>query len=469
MRKSLFAHGVMIATLQAGPLLMGTVPGLDPAELRVTTFAANVGFVYGLAKADDGSLLAGVSGSSQGLFDGTPASVLRFVDANFDGIADGPGVPVISGLPGVITAVQRVGSLLAVGTLSFTSSSSQISFFAPGATPDAPYVPVGQLDFDFGRFWEHASPGLAARPTPGVPDSYDVFVNVGSAANHAASGSLLVSGLGLTNVSVPGDSIFLFRIDTGNSVLSSEAPLRVAGGIRNAVAMGFEPESGDFYFADNGIDGPLDFNEPLSADELNRIAAADLGLGTIDFGFPNSYVTYRTGVVVGGGTQPLVAFQPLGNPLTGSESEGAGGLAFSPPGFPSALRGGVFVGFHGKSCCGIANEENPVVYVDLSTGQYYHFISNDDPYVGAIDSLLASGNSLFLADLTTGNIFQITAVPEPASFVLMASAATLLCLRRRTRRLFQSPAVTISHDSGSGTGAFSSPSNETSLMKSQPV
>lgn len=414
----------------ASPLLLGPVPGLDPAELRVTQFASNVGFVYGLARADDGALLAGVSGSTY-LFSGAPASVLRFVDANADGVADGPGTPVIGGLPGVITAVQRVGPLLAVGTLSLDSASSRISLFAPGATPDAPYVAVGQLDFDFGQFWLHASPGLAVRETPGQLGHYDLMVNVGSATNDALGGPLNVSGLGLASQSVPGGSIFLFRLDLTGANPTSEAPVQVASGIRNAVAMGFHPVTGDFYFADNGIDGLVDGNEPLSADELNRIRANDLGQGTVDFGFPNSYVTYRTGVVVGGGTQPLIAFQPLGDPNTGSESEGAAGMAFSPSLFPAALRNGWFVGFHGKSCCGLANEENPVVYVDLNTGKYYHFVSNDDPFVGAIDSLYATQDSLFLADLTQGTIYQVTAVPEPVSAVPVAVLLAYLVRRRR--------------------------------------
>ncbi len=416
--------------MDASPLLLGPVPGLDPAELRVTQFASNVGFVYGLARADDGALLAGVSGSTY-LFSGAPASVLRFVDANADGVADGPGTPVIGGLPGVITAVQRVGPLLAVGTLSLDSASSRVSLFAPGATPDAPYVAVGQLDFDFGQFWLHASPGLAVRGTSGQPGHYDLMVNVGSATNDAVGRPLNVSGLGLASQSVPGGSIFLFRLDLTGANPTSEAPVQVASGIRNAVAMGFHPVTGDFYFADNGIDGLVDGNEPLSADELNRIRANDLGQGTVDFGFPSSYVTYRTGTVVGGGTQPLIAFQPLGDPNTGSESEGAAGMAFSPSLFPAALRNGWFVGFHGKSCCGLANEENPVVYVDLNTGNYYHFVSNDDPFVGAIDSLYATQDSLFLADLTQGTIYQVTAVPEPVSAVPVAVLLAYLVRRRR--------------------------------------
>ena len=158
---------VNIAVATAAPIMLGPIPGLDPNQLRITTFASAIGPIYGMARADDGALLAGVSGRP--FFGGGPAQVLRFVDANFDGIADGPGTAVIGGIPGIITAVQRVGALLAVGTQSESFSSSRISLFAPGATPNAPYTLVGQLDFSFGQFWGHASPGLAPSPTGPIP------------------------------------------------------------------------------------------------------------------------------------------------------------------------------------------------------------------------------------------------------------------------------------------------------------
>ncbi len=66
---------------------------------------------------------------------------------------------------------------------------------------------------------------------------------------------------------------------------------------------------------------------------------------------------------------------------------------------------------------GIPNEENPVVYVDLTTTNYFQFIGNDEPGIGHLDGLLPTDDSLFLADLTatgdtnaggdTGAIYQI--------------------------------------------------------------
>ena len=202
--------------------------------------------------------------------------------------------------------------------------------------------------------------------------------------------------------------------------------------------MGFRPATGDLYFADNGIDGLSDANIPVSVDTLNRVTLAQLPGPTLDFGFSDNYTEYRTGNVIGTLTNPpLIAFQPLGNPQTGSKSEGPSGLAFSPTNFPSPLANGVFIGFHGRQdSVGVANDENPVIFVDLATNQYFHFIDNNDPNVGHIDSLFSTADSLFLADFastnggTSGIVYQISAVPEPGTLALSLTALGIVWLRR---------------------------------------
>lgn len=145
-------------------------------------------------------------------------------------------------------------------------------------------------------------------------------------------------------------------------------------------------------------------------------------IGVPDFGFPGDYIEYRTSQRVGsGGVQPLVAFQPLPTP-NGSESEGSAGVAFAPTGFPAGLTNGIFVGFHGQSSlAGGANDENPVVFYDLGTGEYFHFIENRQASVGHLDTFLSTSDSLFVADLSstggfgssgTGVIYQVQHRPS---------------------------------------------------------
>ena len=218
------------------------------------------------------------------------------------------------------------------------------------------------------------------------------------------------------------DSLYMVTVqDTGSSVNFSNLT-QIATGLRNAAGIAFHPTTQDLYFAENGIDGLIDGNEPLSADELNRIPAFEIGASVPNFGFSGSYIEYRTGNVIGGtGVQPLVAFQPIPNPANGSESEGSAQIAFAPTAFPAAVSNGVFVGFHGKFFeGGTANEENPLVYYDLATGEYFHFISNDLANISHLNGLLSTADSLFAADLgnigsstSGGAIYQITAMSVP--------------------------------------------------------
>jgi hypothetical protein len=88
------------------------------------------------------------------------------------------------------------------------------------------------------------------------------------------------------------------------------------------------------------------------------------------------------------------------------------------------LNQGAFVGFHGRSQLGGPdNEENGVLWVDPATGEYFEFLRGQQPGVGHPNSLLAVGDSLFVADMATfgalsgtpsGAIYQITYVPEPS-------------------------------------------------------
>jgi hypothetical protein len=157
------------------------------------------------------------------------------------------------------------------------------------------------------------------------------------------------------------------------------------------------------------------------------IPAPDIGGSTVDFfGFPDNYTAYRTGTVVGGqGVQPLVAFQPQPDPFAGEESEGANDIAFAPPAFPEGLNNGIFIGFHGKfNRGGTNNEENPLVFVDLTRTNYFHFTAAAQPGVGHLDGLLSTGDSLYVADISTtgsmdngsglGAIYQIKSLVLPA-------------------------------------------------------
>ncbi|MGH7321995.1 MAG: PQQ-dependent sugar dehydrogenase, partial [Candidatus Rokuibacteriota bacterium] len=412
----LLALVVPAVPVSAQPFSVGGDPRVNPDDFRVTTFASGLNFPYGLERLSDGSILVGTSSPTGGSFFASTGELIRLVDADGNGGADGPGTVLVSGLPGGVTAVRVAGSLAFV--TSTQAGSERISVLRMGAAPADPYTLLGSIDFGFPSGWEHKSYALAVRPT-GTADTYELFFNVGSSANDDQT-SAVVAVSGLITGTLEGASIYRVTVHDGGGTPEVSALTRIAAGLRNAAGIAVHPVTGDLYFEDNGIDTPTNRNEPLSADELNRIAAADIG-GTIEhFGFPDTYIEYRTGAQIGAdGVQPLVAFQPI-PPPDGSESEGPAEIAFAPPRFPPGLDNGVFMGFHGKfALAGMANEENPLVFYDLETGEYFHFIGNDEPGVGHLDGLLATDNALFVADLSstggltgsgTGVIYKITAV-----------------------------------------------------------
>jgi len=403
-------------------------PGVNPDAFRITVFATNLYFPLGMARLSDGSLLVGVSQGSS--FWNSTGQILRLTDANHDGIADGPGSILYTGLPGGQTSLRVCGKLVFV---TGQGVNRPISVLRTGATPDAQLTFVGKITVNYpSGGWYHPHSALAVRPTPERVASCDLIFQLGSDQNFAkTTRTATISSAEITGASgtIEGESIYMLTLtDNGTNVVATNL-IQIAKGLRNAAGFAFHPVTGDLYFEDNGIDGLVDGNEPLSADELNWIPAAEIGNGSVrDFGFPTNYTAYRSGTIVGGGgIQPLVTFQPLPNPANGSESEGPNDIAFAPLAFPEGLNHGVFVGFHGKwSLAGIANEENPLVFVDLNTTNYFQFIGNDEPNIGHLDGLMSTEDSLFLADITaTGNtssggnrgvIYQIKSLVSRLSF-----------------------------------------------------
>lgn len=390
------------------PFIVGGDPRVDPADFRVTVFAIGLNFPYGMQQLEDGSLLVGTSrptSSDTPRFFASTGELVRLVDADGDGVADGAGAVLYAGLPGVVTSVRLAGNLVLVA--SAQPGSQRISILRRGAAAEEPFSFAGSLDLAFPSDWVHTCYALAVRPTEDRESTYEVFFNVGSRRNEKRTSDSIALG-GLLGGAVLGESIYRFEVrDTGESVEASKLTL-VATGLRNAAGIALHPGTGDLYFSDNGIDGLVDDNEPTSADEINRITIADVGGKVFDFGFSDDYIEYRTGLRVGSGaTPPIAVFQPI----DGSESEGPAEIAFAPPYFPPGLDNGIFIAFHGRSgAAGTDNEENPVVYYDLETGEYFHFVGNDEASLGHVDSLFATKDALFLADLSrTGRLDSLGA------------------------------------------------------------
>ncbi len=185
----------------------------------------------------------------------------------------------------------------------------------------------------------------------------------------------------------------------------------IASGIRNVFGLQFD-SNGDLWFSDNGMDALGPGQDPVQADELNRILAAQLtpGSSAVNFGFPTCFPAYGTGVhAVDNCTHPEAAFIPQTGPDGLMYSQGAAQIALAPSNFPAPFNGGIFVGFSGAS----GNTRNPVIYYDPTTGQYQYFVMGGS--MGNPLGLLATSNALYISDWGTGEIYQLTSLtPEPS-------------------------------------------------------
>jgi glucose/arabinose dehydrogenase len=290
--------------LSGPPFAVGGDPSVNPADFRVTTFASGLNYPKGLTTLSDGSMVVAVNNPNAGStsFYNSTGELLRFTDANGDGVADGPGKVLYNGLPGGVTAVHQAGEfLLATST---QTGSERISVLREGATPSAALTLVGSIAFTFPSPWEHTSFASVVRPTPGQPGNFDLIFNIGSQYNGVVIGSDgnvvldshgnptyqpttgTVGASGLVTATLKGDSLYMVTLhDQGGTPVMSNLK-QIASGLRNAASLAIDPATGDLYFADNGIDGNSGGNEAWSSDELDRIPAAQIG-GTVEyFGFP---------------------------------------------------------------------------------------------------------------------------------------------------------------------------------------
>ncbi len=448
----------------APPTPTPTVPGF-----AVTAFATGLDFPLGMVELDDGSLLVATAATPPGggSYFASPGQLLRLVDTDGDGVADGPpqAIATPTALPVALTSLERRGDLLFV-TSAANRSIEVLRLTGTGAALAA--NPTASLELAFptrprpgmaDAGWEHGTNALAVATVAGDPNATDLYFNVGSIVDdrrsEPAAGEQPTWSVGTAGGDLAPDAIHRVRItaDAAGGV-SIAAPELIAVGLRNAAGLAIHPATGDLWLQDNGIDGASSGagrGDALGADELNRILATDLGGAVEDFGFGRTYVDYRTGATVlhngatpadtAGLVDPLIAFTAA--PGT-DESEGAVEIAFAPAGFGSGYADGVFVAFYGEANQGGAgNEENPLVYADPVTGDFFDFFGVKEADLGHPSGLLATADALYLSDLATagglgagsagtGTIYRVAVIPEPATAALLLAVIPALLRRRRS-------------------------------------
>src|SRR5687768_3690863 len=185
---------IMVAAALASPPAHAEVRPLTPgggdprvhsAAFRSTVFATGLHYPYGMALLRDGSLLVGTTRPDAGgsYWTGT-GELLRLVDADQDGHADGPGQVLFTGLPPALTSVRRAPPFVLVTTSR--ADAARISVLREGPDASSPYTFAGALEIAFPPDWEHTTYALAVQPRP-RRGGHRVFFNVGSSGNASQS------------------------------------------------------------------------------------------------------------------------------------------------------------------------------------------------------------------------------------------------------------------------------------------
>jgi glucose/arabinose dehydrogenase len=391
-----FVAGLVALVSAPAMAQQNMLPLQEGVPLNANVFAEGLNFPVGMVVLPDGSLLVGSSNPTAGSYFSSTGELLRLTDLDGDGVADGEPTVVAADLAGMVTAVAVQGDLVFV--TSVESGRERIQILRATEDWSESYAALGEITFAF-RSFAHQSYGLATRPSPVDSNLIELYFNVGASGNDTDGRYVTVGGL--LDASLIDSSIYMTEVsDDGVTLLLSE-PVQIATGLRNAMAFGFHPETGDLWITDNGIDGLEDVWASYSADELNVIAASDIGGATVDFGFPSTFTVYDTGEVVGSdGVQPVVAFVPI----DGMENEGVASMVFTPASFAPVMGSGVMVGFHGQyDQWGPDNEENALLFVDLDSLDVSIVVPSGSPGVGHLDSLAASDDAIYVADMCVGD------------------------------------------------------------------
>jgi hypothetical protein len=459
----IFAAAAQCGTIAPFTLDFSQVGG--PSAASGITLASGLNFPYELSVSPNGSLLFGqtISDAASGLTYGwglDTAGTAWMLPGQGNG-AFGPPVAVSSSFSGIAVSVKSLSD----GVLVIDSGAAGGG--SPGGTGDRTMnfvSPAGQtigtLNFAYPsgcayECWEHGN-GMSLA-VPGTNGSNTIYFIVGSELDDSATiPAVSVSGMGLSNVSLNADSIYMMTVQStsGNSVVITSGPQQVATGLRNPFALNLD-SAGDLVIADNGIDGGHAVHE-LGADTIDEIPVNAIGQQIYDFGFPDSYTDYGTGQRVNGdpnAVPPVVSIIPsLDSGGIPQNCEGASASVFLAAGSLAfvGIEGGEVVSCDGNSgAAGITNTDNSVVYYDFASGQLIPILNGGNPEVGHIDGLASIGSDLFLLDsAASGSLDDLTgagqgaiyefdlasSAPEPGTWALGFAGIAFSILRWRRVR-----------------------------------
>jgi len=335
-----------------------------PTGFSVAYFAENVSGVRFMAVSPDGAVYASQPGRGR---------VVRLADANHDGKADGV-VEVVSGLSQPHGLAFHKGFLYVANTDGVVRVPLGANGVATGAPVYVNHFPGG------GGHW--------SRTIVFGADSA-MYVAIGSSCNLCVEETPERAAVLRFNEDGSGKRVY-------------------AMGLRNAVGLAVNPQTGALWASQNERDNLSPSHENLPPEEINIVSDG------ADYGWPYCYGNripnpeYNDAARCANTVAPALALQAHSAPL---------GMSFLAKAttFPDEYRGDLLVAYHGSW-----NRDTPtgakVVRVTVAGGKpvaVEDFItgwqkSNGDRWGRPVDVVVAADGSVLVSDDASGAIYRVT-------------------------------------------------------------
>ncbi len=330
-----------------------------PAGFCASVFADELGRARHLAVGDDGTVYVALRQPSRG------GGVVVLRDDDGDGRSDRQDR--FSDLGG--TGIEVRGR-----ELYFGSDTAVVRYrLAAGAL--APKGPPEVVVEGFPAQIQHAAKSLALDG-----EKRHLYVNVGAPSNACQEEMRTRGSRGLDPCPQLERHGGIWRFDARRTGQTPSDGTRYATGIRNAVALDWNPGEGELYVVQHGRDQlhqlwpelyTVEENAELPAEEFLRVEEG------ADFGWPYCYHDQRRGRKVlapeyGGDGKKVGRCAEARDPILAFPGHWAPNdlLFYTGAGFPPRYRGGAFIAFHGSwNRAPLRQRGYKVVFVPFSEGR----------------------------------------------------------------------------------------------------
>ncbi len=315
--------------------LVDTETGIRlPSGFKATVFADKVGFVRHIVVADNGWLYGALKRPKN------KGGLVALRDSNNDGIAD---ETIYFG-----EKLRGTGIGIYDGYLYFGTDVSIVRWKLPesGAPEGVPEL----IAYGFEKKRQHADKSFALDGKGGL------YVNVGAPSNACMEQARTKGSQGLEPCPQLEKFGGVWKFDASTPMQKQSGAEKYATGVRNAIALDWNPNVDSLYLVQHGRDQLAEFfpelytnkqSAELPAEELHRIEAG------ADLGWPYSYYDHNLGKRIkmpeyGGdgktvsdiGQMPVAAFPAHWAPNDV--------LFLQRDTLPEAYRHGAFIAFHGS-------------------------------------------------------------------------------------------------------------------------